>query len=56
MEGSEEYWEQERVRCKESISYFYNNYVTANGEKPRPKKDEDFLVMNQGGESVIFLE
>lgn len=56
MIGSEEYWEQERIRCMESISYFYNNYVTVNGKKPHPKKDEDFLVFNQGGESVLFLE
>lgn len=56
MTGSEEYWEQERIRCMESIAYFYNNYFTVNGKKPEPKKDEDFFVFNQGGESVLFLE
>ena len=43
MEDNLDKWEEEYEKCVKSIAYFYNNYVTINGELPKIKlTDEHF--------------
>lgn len=48
MKNTEKYWLKELKKCKKSISYFYNHYVTINGKLPiRKTTDKDFDFENK---------